>query len=241
MVILPDHIFDGGDMDCGSGLVLLIRQNMLQTPEGGVLELRSSEPTVAAELPPWCRMVGHEHLGSLEDSPGNWRHFIRRGKEQAADAKALADDHAQARNYEWRLRAKASGSQEATVYARNFAWKLGQPASFEEHDDQPSAIEAAVGAFAADIINGFVTLCMQRSLGIDELEANLKARLHNVLAHLGIEEGDPSLSRIEITVFVTSPSSGEHLRKAWEDAKKRSPLFQTFAKAVPIESRLAIM
>jgi len=25
----PDRVFDGGDLDCGSGLVLLIRENML--------------------------------------------------------------------------------------------------------------------------------------------------------------------------------------------------------------------
>jgi hypothetical protein len=45
-----DHVFDGGSLDCGSGLILLIRQNMLQVPDGGILEIRSSEPTVKAEL-----------------------------------------------------------------------------------------------------------------------------------------------------------------------------------------------
>ena len=42
------HIFDGGDMDCGSGLTLLIRQQMLLTPQDGIMELRSQEPTVTA-------------------------------------------------------------------------------------------------------------------------------------------------------------------------------------------------
>ena len=61
----PDHVFDGGDLDCGSGLVLLIREHMQRVPEGGVLELRSVETTVTDDLPPWCRMVGHEYLGAL--------------------------------------------------------------------------------------------------------------------------------------------------------------------------------
>ena len=61
----PDNIFDGGDLDCGSGLILMIRENMLKIPLDGILEMRSSEPTVADDLPPWCRMVGHEYLGSL--------------------------------------------------------------------------------------------------------------------------------------------------------------------------------
>ena len=237
----PDHIFDGGDMDCGSGLILLIRQNMLHVPEGGVLELRSSEPTVMVELPPWCRMVGHQHLQSIEDTPGRWRHFIRRGAAQAAEAGALADDLAKARSYEWRLRARVTGGQEATIYARNFSWKIGQPASFEEKDAHPSAIEAALGALAADLANGFATLCKQRELLIDELEANAKARLRSVTAHLGLEEGDPSLASVDVTVFVTSPSGGSELRAAWDDAKKRSPLLQTFSKAAQVETRLAIL
>ena len=40
--IIPDHVFDGGDLDCGSGLVLLIRENMKKVPVGGIMEMRSN-------------------------------------------------------------------------------------------------------------------------------------------------------------------------------------------------------
>ena len=50
--VTPDMIFDGGDLDCGSGLILLIRENMLKTPVDGILEMRSREPTVADDLRP---------------------------------------------------------------------------------------------------------------------------------------------------------------------------------------------
>ena len=73
-----DHVFDGGAMDCGSGLILLIRQNMLEVPVGGILEIRSSEPTVESELPPWCRMVGHTHVGTVKEQEGAWRHWVQR-------------------------------------------------------------------------------------------------------------------------------------------------------------------
>ncbi|MEZ5194875.1 MAG: hypothetical protein R2764_00295 [Bacteroidales bacterium] len=63
--IIPDHVFDGGDLDCGSGLVLLIRENMRKVPVGGIMEMRSLEPSVCDDLPPWCRMVGHDYLGLL--------------------------------------------------------------------------------------------------------------------------------------------------------------------------------
>ena len=61
----PDQILEGGDLDCGSGLILLIREKMLQTPVDGILEMRSREPTVGVDLPPWCKMVGHQYLGAL--------------------------------------------------------------------------------------------------------------------------------------------------------------------------------
>ena len=73
----PDHVFDGGNLDCGSGLILLIRENMLKVPEQGIFEMRSREPTVKNDLPPWCRMVGLEYLGSLEGE-GFTRYFVRR-------------------------------------------------------------------------------------------------------------------------------------------------------------------
>jgi TusA-related sulfurtransferase len=237
----PDLTFDGGDMDCGSGLILLIRQHMERVPAGGVLEIRSSEPTVTVELPPWCRMSGHEYLKTEEETPGRWRHFVRRGADVAAQSAALENDKQQAQDYEWRVRARLAGSQEAAVFARNFSWKLGQPASFEEKDDHPSAIEAMLGALAAELVNSFATACAQRGVVIDELEATAKGKLHSVLAHLGMAEGDPSLASADITVFVTSPASGEALRAVFAEVQARAPLFQTLGKAASISARLVIL
>ena len=82
----PTHLMDGGDLDCGSGLVILIRENMQQVQPGDVLELRSVEVTVESDLPPWCRMVGHDYLGALPgDTPKQKRYFVRRGSGEAAE------------------------------------------------------------------------------------------------------------------------------------------------------------
>ncbi len=56
----PDVQFDGGDLDCGNGLLLLIRQHMDPLPRGGLLEFRSTEISVEADFPAWCRMTGNE-------------------------------------------------------------------------------------------------------------------------------------------------------------------------------------
>ena len=93
------------------------------------------------------------------ESAGQKRFFVRKGAGQAAqeEAKALEEDKDRARQYEWRLRARASGHLKTTVYCRNFQWDLGQPASFEEKDAHPSAVEAVLGALAGDLVTGFAT------------------------------------------------------------------------------------
>jgi TusA-related sulfurtransferase len=233
--------FDGGALDCGSGLILLIRQEMQLTAAGGVLELLSQEPTVTHELPPWCRMTGHRYLSTEEIAPGHWRHLVQKGGGAPGDAAALAADHERARAYHWWLRARSTGPRESTVYARNASWKVGQALSFEEKDAHPSALEVALGAVAAEVVDAFSVQCSQRSVVLDEAEAALKATLHNVLAHLGLEEGDPGVGEVELTLFITSAHSGAALRELFDQALRRCPLFQTFTKACRITSRLVVM
>lgn len=56
----PDVSFDGGDLDCGNGLLLLIRRHIDPLPRGGLLEIRSTEISVDEDLPAWCRLTGNE-------------------------------------------------------------------------------------------------------------------------------------------------------------------------------------
>jgi 5-methyltetrahydropteroyltriglutamate--homocysteine methyltransferase len=55
-----DASFDGGDLDCGSGLLLLIRQHIDPLPRGGLIEILSREGSVKEDLPAWCRLTGNE-------------------------------------------------------------------------------------------------------------------------------------------------------------------------------------
>lgn len=58
----PDTSFDGGDLDCGNGLLLLIRKHIDPLPRGGLLEILSTEVSVDEDLPAWCRLTGNELL-----------------------------------------------------------------------------------------------------------------------------------------------------------------------------------
>ena len=239
--LAPDHRLDGGDLDCGSGLVLLIREHMQRVPEGGVLELRSRERTVCDDLPPWCRMVGHEYLGELPGATAaEKRFFVRRGTAQAAaaEAAALAGDKARARDYEWRLRARSTGGMRSTAYCRNFSFTVGQPASFEEKDEHPSAVELMLGALAGDLATGFFTACARAGLQVDDVEITARARLVNVLAHLGLEEGDPSIEVIVLKVFASTLEDEARVRAVWDEVWRRSPLAATLAKAARLETQL---
>lgn len=244
LALAPDRMLDGGALDCGSGLVLLIREHMQGVPENGVLELRSVEPTVRDDLPAWCRMVGHDYLGELPgDASPQRRYFVRRGAGAAAaqEAAALQADKQRARGYEWRLRARSSAPLVTTVYCRNFQWQLGQPASFEERDAHPSAVEAALGAVAADLVTGFRIACTRADLQVDDVELTARARLHDVMAHLGLGDGDPALAAIEIKLFASTFADEARVRAVWAETLRRSPLAATLAKAAQFTATLAIV
>lgn len=238
--IRPDHVFDGGELDCGSGLILLIRDQMLKVPEGGILEMRSREPTVGDDLPPWCRMVGHTYLGAQKEA-GIARYFMRRGGNVVEEQKALEKDKERAREYEWRLRVRATGPLKSTVYCRNFSFDIGQPASFEEKDRHPSAVEVMLGALAGDLTTGFANECARASLQMDDVEISIKGKLGNVLAHLGLQEGDPSFSRIEVKCFASTMEDEAQVRAAWDRTVTHSPLASTLSRAVSLELKLAIV
>jgi 5-methyltetrahydropteroyltriglutamate--homocysteine methyltransferase len=62
----PDSVLDGGDLDCGSGLLLLIRKQIDPLSRGQILEIRSTERSVEEDLPAWCRMTGNELLSTAK-------------------------------------------------------------------------------------------------------------------------------------------------------------------------------
>ena len=74
----PDASFDGGDLDCGGGLLLLIRRHIDPLERGGLLEILSTDSTVEIELPAWCRLTGNE-LVSWTRSGGRRSFLVCKG------------------------------------------------------------------------------------------------------------------------------------------------------------------
>ncbi|MGL5824149.1 MAG: radical SAM protein [Nocardioides sp.] len=68
-----DILIDGGAMDCGSGLLLLITRAMRRLEHGGLLGIRSEEPSVLVDFPVWADLVGHPITAEVaETSEGPW-------------------------------------------------------------------------------------------------------------------------------------------------------------------------
>jgi 5-methyltetrahydropteroyltriglutamate--homocysteine methyltransferase len=80
-----DVSFDGGELDCGNGLLLLIRKHIDPLERGGLLEIRSTEISVDDDLPAWCRMTGNELVSFIKD--GKQRSFLV-AKGQLAERRA---------------------------------------------------------------------------------------------------------------------------------------------------------
>ena len=69
-----DVKFDGGDLDCGGGLLLLIRSHLDPMNRGGLLEILSTDSGVREDLPAWCRLTGNELVSWCET--GSQRSFL---------------------------------------------------------------------------------------------------------------------------------------------------------------------
>jgi len=93
---VPSASFDGGSLDCGSGLLLLIRQNIDPLREGELLEIRSSESSVCEDLPAWCRMTGNELVSEIR-GPGGHSFLVAKGRFAPGAAAAASGGLAPAR------------------------------------------------------------------------------------------------------------------------------------------------
>jgi tRNA 2-thiouridine synthesizing protein A len=61
------------------GPLLEAKRGMAEVPKSGIMEVLSSDEGTNDDIPLWCKKVGHEYLGNIEEA-GHWRLFVRRMK-----------------------------------------------------------------------------------------------------------------------------------------------------------------
>jgi uncharacterized OsmC-like protein/TusA-related sulfurtransferase len=237
----PDAICDGGDLDCGSGLLLIIREAMAPLPQGGILEVRSRESSVREDLPAWCRLVGHQLL-AVAPGAGAYTHF-RSGKKLAADPATddakLRGDLETARKFTWTTRVRWTAGMQAKAFVRNHSFTVGQPASFDTSDAAPSAVEFLLAALGGCLAVGFQWRASRQGIEVRNLEVALKAGADNILVFLGVEEdGHPGLRAIEGTLFVDADADDAVLHKLFDETVRRSPVAQSLLRTVGVAVKL---
>ena len=231
----PDAVCDGGDLDCGSGLLLIIRNAMAPLTPGGLLEVRSREVSVREDLPAWCRMVGHS-LVEAHDGAGGYVHYFIRKKQ--ADAE-LRTDLEQARAYSWQARVRWTDGMRAKAFARNHAFEVGQVASFDTEDAAPSAVEYLLGAVGGALVVGLQWRLSQRGIAVRNLEISVKARAANILVFLGVEhDGDPGLEQIEGRIYIDADAEHEVLEELLQETLRRCPVTRSLMREVPVRIEL---
>ncbi|MBL8729418.1 MAG: OsmC family protein [Planctomycetes bacterium] len=229
-----DAVCDGGDLDCGSGLLLIIRSAMAPLQPGGTLLVKSRESSVREDLPAWCRMVGHGLLRETEADNG-YRHFLLRKKDDDAE---LATDLEQARRHHWQVRARWTGGMQAKVTVRNHGFAIGQPASFDTEDVAPSAIEFLLSALAGALCSGLQWRLSRLGAEVHNLEVVAKAKSQNNLVFLGVEDaGSPALADIELSLYVAADVDDEQLQAVFAETVRRCPVTQSLLQTVAIDAR----
>ena len=230
--LIPDATCDGGDLDCGSGLLLIIREAMQPLPPGGVLEVRSREISVKEDLPAWCRLVGHT-LMAVQPGEGAYTHYFVR--KHMAD-EGLNTDLEKARSFTWSARVRWTEGMQAKAFIRNHAFAIGQPASFDTQDIAPSAVEYLLAAVGGCLAVGFQWRASRRGIAVRNVEISLQTQADNILVFLDLEEqGHPGMKRIDGRFYVDADGDDDVLQDIWEETLRRSPVTQSLTRQVPVQ------
>jgi TusA-related sulfurtransferase len=72
-ILGADLFYDAGDKGCAEGPIQEVAALMSRLRPDQALEVRATDPTVAIDLPAWCRLAGHELVSQQGD-----RYLLRR-------------------------------------------------------------------------------------------------------------------------------------------------------------------
>ena len=137
------------------------------------------------------------------------------------------------------IRVTAGDPDLARVAVRRQQFVVGRPIEFDQTAPRIAALEYALGAVGAEIVNGLRVFVSRRRIEIDAVEAVVTADLENPLAYLEVigETGRPVLQRIHIKVFV-SCADEQPVRDLFHFMLDRLPLTGTLRAATTLTTEL---
>ncbi len=76
--LTSDLVVDSRATSC-PGPILAAKKAIGGVPVGGVMEVMASDAGTLKDIPAWCKKMGHDYLGSLDDA-GYLQLFLRKSK-----------------------------------------------------------------------------------------------------------------------------------------------------------------
>ena len=139
------------------------------------------------------------------------------------------------------LRVTAHQPDTARVSVRTQQFAVGRPLEFDQSSPRTSALEYALGALGAEVVNGVREFARRRRVHIEYAEALVTADVAGELSYLEVvgEQATPRLTHVHIKVFVASADEPA-IRRLWTDVLERLALFGTLRRAVPIDLDLIV-
>lgn len=137
----------------------------------------------------------------------------------------------------WTLRVATAGDRTARVTTRQQQFTVTRPVSFDVELAGVTALEYALGAIGAELVTGLQELARRRRLVLDNLEAVVVGELNHPLAYLEVvgEARDPSIGRVRVKVYLTSPEPETAIDELVHDALEVLPLARTFSALVQFD------
>lgn len=133
----------------------------------------------------------------------------------------------------WTLRVTATAEGPAYAHARGQRFDVGDALSFDEAYPHATALEHALAAAGAELVNGLRALARTRRLELDAVEALVQGKLEDALAHLGVvgASGSPALRSLHVRLYASTLEPEAAVRELLEQVQARAPLWQTLRRA----------
>lgn len=129
----------------------------------------------------------------------------------------------------------------ARVAVRRQQFAVGRPIEFDESSPRIAALEYALGAVGAEVVNGLREFASRRRLHLDAVEAVVSCELEHELVYLDVigETGHPALRRVHVKLFVAC-ADAVAVRALFSEVLEKLPLTRTLSAATRVSTELII-
>jgi hypothetical protein len=139
------------------------------------------------------------------------------------------------------LRVTGGARDVARVAVRRQQFSVGRPIEFDGSSPRIAALEYALGAVGAEVVNGLREFALRRRLQLDGVEAVVSGELEHELVYLDVigESGHPALRRLHVKLFVSCADPAA-VRALFNEVLQKLPLTRTLSAATRLSTELVV-